>query len=159
MFSSSIDSPIGKIVIRANEREVNFIGFPDEDQENYPNELTEIAAKQLTEYFAGKRIQFSFSFDQGGTDFQKKVWEELLKIPAGKPISYTALSKNMKNPLAIRAIASANGKNKLMILIPCHRVIGRNGDMVGYAGGLWRKEWLLEHEAVMTQIGQSTLIL
>ncbi len=80
-----------------------------------------------------------------------------MNIPAGKPISYAALSKRMNNPLAIRAIAAANGKNKLMIVVPCHRVIGSNGELVGYAGELWRKKWLLEHEAKLTQSGQATL--
>ncbi|HQS06268.1 MAG TPA: methylated-DNA--[protein]-cysteine S-methyltransferase, partial [Daejeonella sp.] len=98
-----------------------------------------------------------FPMAQPGTDFQQKVWDELRRIDAGKPISYAALAKRMKNPLAIRAIASANGRNNLMIAVPCHRVIGSNGDLVGFSAGLWRKKWLLEHEAKMTSIGQSSL--
>lgn len=108
-------------------------------------------------YFAGKRMNFDFPMVQTGTDFQQKVWEELSKINAGIPISYAALAKRMKNPLAIRAIASANGRNNLMIAIPCHRVIGSNGDLVGFSAGLWRKKWLLEHEAKITSAGQTTL--
>ena len=95
---------------------------------------------------------------QIGTDFQKNVWKELQKIDPGKPITYAALAKRMKNPLAIRAIASANGKNNLLIAIPCHRVIGSNGELIGFAAGLWRRKWLLEHEARITMNGQSRLI-
>lgn len=155
--TSILQTPIGSIVITANDTGVHFIGFKDEIQEESPNTLTEKAKEQLTEYFDGKRREFDFPIEQEGTDFQQSVWKELLNISAGKPISYTALSEKMNNPLAIRAIASANGKNKLMIVIPCHRVIGSNGDLVGYAGGLWRKKWLLEHEAKMTGIGQAVL--
>ncbi|WP_026899108.1 methylated-DNA--[protein]-cysteine S-methyltransferase [Daejeonella oryzae] len=159
MFCSSLDSPIGKIFVKANESAVCYIGFAEEISEENSNELTEMAISQLSEYFASKRTEFDFPFEQPGTDFQQNVWKALLSIPAGKPISYAALSKKMHHPLAIRAIAAANGKNNLMILIPCHRVIGSNGDLVGYAGGLWRKKWLLNHEAMTTQSGQSFLIL
>jgi methylated-DNA-[protein]-cysteine S-methyltransferase len=158
MFSSSLVTPIGKIVVKANETAVYFIGFPDDDPEDKPNNLTELGIKQLSEYFEGTRTIFNFPFEQSGTDFQQSVWKELLNVEIGKPISYTTLSQKMKNPLAIRAIASANGKNNLMIVVPCHRVIGRNGDLVGYGGGLWRKKWLLDHEAMLTQTGQSSLI-
>ncbi|MEO8795291.1 MAG: methylated-DNA--[protein]-cysteine S-methyltransferase [Daejeonella sp.] len=158
MFSSSLKTPIGNLFIQADKKAVFFIGFPDEDQNENPNDLTELAKKQLSEYFEGKRQKFDFPIEQAGTDFQKSVWIELLTIPAGQPISYAALSNKMKNPLAIRAIAAANGKNNLMIVVPCHRVIGSNGDLVGYAGGLWRKKWLLNHEAILTQTGQSSLV-
>ena len=158
MFSSSLTTPIGKIVVKANDTAVNFIGFQDEDPEDKPNNLTELGIKQVSEYFEGTRILFDFPFEQSGTDFQQRVWKELLNIEAGKPINYTMLSQKMNNPLAIRAVASANGKNNLMIIVPCHRVIGLNGELVGYAGGLWRKKWLLDHEAMITQTGQSSLI-
>lgn len=156
-FVSILQTPIGSLVIEANETEIHVIGFKDDIKDESPNDLTEKAKEQLTQYFDGQRYEFDFPIEQAGTDFQQSVWKELLKISAGKPISYTTLSEKMNNPLAIRAIASANGKNKLMIVIPCHRVIGSNGDLVGYAGGLWRKKWLLEHEAKMTGIGQTVL--
>ncbi len=156
-FTSLLQTPIGSLVIEANETEVHFIGFKDDVKDESPNILTEKAKEQFTQYFNGHRQEFDFPIEQTGTDFQQSVWKELLNITAGKPISYAALSEKMNNPLAIRAIASANGKNKLMIVIPCHRVIGSNGDLVGYAGGLWRKKWLLEHEAKMTGIGQTVL--
>jgi len=159
MFLSKLESPIGQMIIQANEMEVYCINFPDHLINENPNEITEIAKAQFVEYFEGRRIDFDFPMFQTGTDFRKKVWHELRKIDAGKPITYATLAKRMKNPLAIRAIASANGKNNLMIAIPCHRVIGSNGDLVGFSAGLWRKKWLLEHEAKITSIGQSSLIL
>lgn len=145
------------MVIEASELEICAIGFPSELPLENPNELSEMAKEQFREYFEEKRKDFDFPMAQPGTDFQQKVWDELRRIDAGKPISYAALAKRMKNPLAIRAIASANGRNNLMIAVPCHRVIGSNGDLVGFSAGLWRKKWLLEHEAKMTSTGQSTL--
>ncbi len=145
------------MVIEANENEICSINFPSKIPLEYPNELSELAKEQFMEYFAGKRMYFDFPMVQVGTAFQQKVWEELSKINAGTTISYTTLAKRMKNPLAIRVIASANGRNNLMIAIPCHRVIGSNGDLVGFSAGLWRKKWLLEHEARMSSTGQSTL--
>jgi len=122
-----------------------------------PSPAVLTAARQLDEYFAGKRLVFDFAFRQKGSDFQQGVWEHLCAIPYGKTISYAQLSKRMNNPLAIRAIASANGKNNLWIIVPCHRVIGSDGSLTGYAGGLWRKQWLLEHEAHVQGVGQISL--
>jgi methylated-DNA-[protein]-cysteine S-methyltransferase len=158
MFSSSIESPIGLLVIKANDHEVFSINFSDQLSEQNPNKISEQAKAQFIEYFEGKRTNFNFPILQIGTDFQKNVWNELRRIEAGKPITYAALAKRMKNPLAIRAIASANGKNKLLIAVPCHRVIGSNGELIGFAAGLWRKKWLLEHETRITRSGQSTLM-
>jgi methylated-DNA-[protein]-cysteine S-methyltransferase len=158
MFSSLVESPIGQLIIKANEHEVFSINFPDQLTDESPNKITEIAKAQFIEYFEGKRNNFDFPMLQTGTDFQKNVWNELRKIDAGKPITYAALAKRMKNPLAIRAIASANGKNNLLIVIPCHRVIGSNGELVGFSAGLWRKKWLLEHETRITMNGQSSLL-
>ncbi len=140
MFSSLIESPIGLLIIKANDHKVFSIKFLDQLTDQNPNKITEIAKAQFIEYFEGKRTNFDFQILQIGTDFQKNVWKELQKIEAGKPITYAALAKRMKNPLAIRAIASANGKNNLLIAIPCHRVIGSNGELIGFAAGLWRKK-------------------
>lgn len=159
MFHSILTTPIGNLIIEADSKKVQFIGFRDDIVTPVPNHVSENAKLQFEEYFNGKRKKFDFSFEQPGTDFQQEVWKELLDIPIGKPISYTTLSKKMEAPLAIRAIASANGKNSIMIAVPCHRVIGSNGELVGYSAGLWRKKWLLEHEAKITGIGQSTLEL
>jgi len=101
---------------------------------------------QLNEYFAGTRKLFDIPIIAPGTEFQKKVWNELLNIPYGSTISYRQQADALKNPLAIRAIASANGMNRIAIIIPCHRVIGSNGSLTGYGGGLHRKKWLLDHE-------------
>lgn len=158
MFTSLLQSPIGTISIKADEDFVYSINFSSAEEIETPNFISDLAKLQLNEYFEGKRYAFDFPFKQEGTDFQQKVWDELLTIKAGQPTSYLKLSKQMNNPLAIRAIASANGKNKLMIVVPCHRVIGSTGELVGYAGELWRKKWLLEHEARMMNSGQSTLI-
>ena len=102
---------------------------------------------ELNEYFDGNRQRFDVPFSQTGTPFQQRVWNELLAIPYGATISYLELSKRLGDPKAIRAAASTNGKNKLAIIVPCHRVIGANRELVGYAGGLPLKKWLLQHEA------------
>ena len=102
--------------------------------------------KQLDEYFAGTRKEFTVHTLQVGTAFQQTVWKELCNIPYGRSISYLELSKRIGNVKAIRAVGSANGNNSISIIIPCHRVIGSNGDLIGYGGDLWRKKWLLEHE-------------
>ena len=106
---------------------------------------------QLKEYFQGTRNQFSLTLNPKGTDFQKKVWNELQKIPYGKTITYLDLAKKLGNVKSIRAAANANGKNPIWIVIPCHRVIGADGSLVGYAGGLLRKKWLLDHESPYIQ--------
>ena len=116
---------------------------------NYSGSIPESLQKcvdQLEEYFQKSRTDFDIKLNPQGTDFQKKVWKELQEIPYGKTISYKDQSKKMNAPKAIRAIASANGKNPIWIIIPCHRVIGSDGSLTGYAGGVWRKKWLLEHE-------------
>lgn len=158
MYTSILETPIGRLAIRANDLEVFSVGFPEEIADEKENDLSSMAAQQLKAYFGGKRSSFDFPMKQAGTDFQQSVWKELIRIPLGRPISYANLSRIMQKPLAIRAIASANGKNNLMIVVPCHRVIGSNGDLIGFAGGLWRKKWLLEHEARMLGIGQASLL-
>jgi methylated-DNA-[protein]-cysteine S-methyltransferase len=114
--------------------------------EESDSEITELAKSQLSEYFKGKRKSFELPLLMVGTDFQKKVWEELLKIPYGTTETYQGLSKRLHNPLGIRAIASANAANALSIIVPCHRIIGSCGEMVGYAGGIGVKKKLLKLE-------------
>lgn len=114
-------------------------------------EVLEDAVYQLQEYFEGQRETFNLQLNLQGTPFQQGVWEELLKIPYGKTMSYLELSKKLDNVKAIRAVAAANGKNPLWIIVPCHRVIGSDGSLTGYAGGLHRKKWLLEHESPVKQ--------
>ena len=115
-----------------------------------PEEL-EDAVYQLREYFNGQRQTFSLALNPTGTDFQKRVWAALQEIPFGKTVSYLQLSETLGDAKAIRAVASANGKNPLWIVIPCHRVIGSDGTLTGYAGGLHRKKWLLNHESPAKQ--------
>ncbi len=114
-------------------------------------EVLEDSVYQLREYFEGTRKVFDLNLNPQGTDFQKRVWEALLKIPYGKTVSYLTLSKTLGDAKAIRAVAAANGKNPLWIVVPCHRVIGSDGSLTGYAGGLYRKKWLIDHESPVTQ--------
>lgn len=147
MQTAFINSPLGITKIVGDENGISEISVTSEGaiSEIIPQELQE-AVSQLADYFDGKRKDFNFKLNPKGTDFQQKVWRELLNIPFGKTISYLDLSKKLGDVKAIRAVASANGKNPLWIVIPCHRVIGTDGSLTGYAGGLWRKKWLLEHE-------------
>lgn len=142
-----IKTPLGIAKIVGDEEGISIISILSEGEisTKIPKELKE-AVNQLQEYFEGKRTDFTFKLNPKGTDFQQKVWQGLLEIPFGKTMSYLDLSKKLGDVKAIRAVASANGKNPLWIVIPCHRVIGTDGSLTGYAGGLWRKKWLLEHE-------------
>ena len=142
-----ITTPLGIAKIIGDEHGISEISILKEGELTIkiPQVLQECVT-QLQQYFHGKRTQFDFKINPKGTDFQQKVWQELLNIPFGKTISYLDLSKKLGDPKAIRAAATANGKNPLWIVIPCHRVIGTDGSLTGYAGGLWRKKWLLEHE-------------
>ncbi len=155
-YSSKIESPIGQITIIADDNAVNEITFSEKLVADLTeNTISQLAARELTQYFEGTLKEFSFPMAQTGTPFQQEVWSNLLKIPYGENTSYAKFSAH--NPLAIRAIAAANGKNNIAIVVPCHRVIGSNGKLVGYAGELWRKKWLLQHEIEMAQRGQSEL--
>lgn len=142
-----INSPLGITRIVGDENGITEISVLSEGSISFeiPEHLKN-AVSQLQEYFDGNRTDFTFQLQPKGTDFQQKVWQELLTIPFGKTMSYLDLSKKLGDVKAIRAVASANGKNPLWIVVPCHRVIGTNGSLTGYAGGLWRKKWLLEHE-------------
>ncbi|MES2747693.1 MAG: methylated-DNA--[protein]-cysteine S-methyltransferase [Bacteroidota bacterium] len=145
-------TPIGIAEISGDENGIAIISILQNGElstiipENLKAPIT-----QLNDYFEGKRTDFDFKLNPKGTEFQRKVWEELLNIPFGKTMSYLDLSKKLGDVKAIRAVASANGKNPLWIVIPCHRVIGTDGSLTGYAGGLWRKKWLLEHESPSQQ--------
>ena len=155
-YASVIETPIGKITILADDDFVYAVTFAEKEIVGLPeNELTIMVASQLKDYFRGELQVFDFPMKQKGTDFQQEVWQNLLAIPFGETTSYAKFSAH--HPLAIRAIASANGKNDIAIVVPCHRVIGSNGKLVGYAGGLWRKKWLLQHEREVAQKGQTEL--
>ena len=147
METAYIKTPLGIAKIEGDENGISVISVSDEGiiSSIIPAFLKE-AVFQLNEYFEGKRNDFTFKLNPAGTEFQQKVWKGLLEIPFGKTMSYLELSKKLGDVKAIRAVASANGKNPLWIAVPCHRVIGTDGSLTGYAGGLWRKKWLLEHE-------------
>jgi len=148
MVTAYIKTPVGIAEIKGDENGVSVISILDSEIEltkKIPAVLKE-SVSQLNEYFEGRRRDFTFKINPSGTAFQQKVWQELLKIPFGKTVSYMDQTKKLGDVKAIRAVASANGKNPLWIVVPCHRVVGANGSLTGYAGGLWRKKWLLEHE-------------
>lgn len=147
-----INSPLGITKIEGDEKGIAIISVLSEGEmsKKIPTVLQE-AVSQLQDYFEGNRTEFTFKLNPKGTEFQQKVWQELLNIPFGKTMSYLDLSKKLGDVKAIRAVASANGKNPLWIVVPCHRVIGSDGSLTGYAGGLWRKKWLLEHENPLKQ--------
>ena len=144
-----VKSPLGYTKISGNSEgivSVSVLDSEEKETQKIPKEL-EGCALQLNEYFEGKRTSFQLKLNPQGTDFQKKVWKELQAIPYGKTVTYLELSKRLGDVKAIRAVANSNGKNPLWIIVPCHRVIGSDGSLIGYAGGLHRKQWLLEHES------------
>ena len=124
--------------------------------ENLPKCLLD-CKKQIEEYFKGDRLEFDIDLAPEGTDFQQRVWDELLKIPFGEKRSYLYIAEALGDKNSTRAVGNANGKNKVSIIIPCHRVVGSNGKLTGYAGGVWRKEWLLRHEHEMRYGKQGVL--
>lgn len=144
-------SPIGKIRITSSEYEITSLQFLQEYEAEGNStdqcKLIEECRTQLKGYFEGSLMAFDLPVAPNGTEFQRTVWDLLQKIPYGKTKSYAQMANDLGNPKVIRAAATANGANPIAIVIPCHRVIGSDGNLVGYAGGLWRKDWLLKHEA------------
>ncbi|HEY6171897.1 MAG TPA: methylated-DNA--[protein]-cysteine S-methyltransferase [Candidatus Kapabacteria bacterium] len=145
-------SPLGILELRSRSEAIISVLFTDNSGESSESLLLTNAISQLDEYFAKKRTTFDLPLAPEGTDFQKRVWGELIKIPFGQTTTYLKMAKRLGDEKVIRAAASANGKNPIAIIIPCHRVIGSDGSLTGYAGGLWRKEWLLKHEGVSSQV-------
>ena len=148
-YVSYLEFPIGIVEIISDGENLVSVNFVDEKAKEpiKGNKITITARKQLGEYFKGKRKIFDLPFSLKGTEFQKKVWNALLKIPFGSVVTYSDIANMIGNPNGVRAVGSANSKNPISIIVPCHRVIGKNGKLTGYAGGLDRKEWLIEHEA------------
>ncbi|MBP6871796.1 MAG: methylated-DNA--[protein]-cysteine S-methyltransferase [Bacteroidales bacterium] len=155
-------SPIGMIRLEISGRGLAGLEFSDlsetpsrciktpshsTETPSHSNQMESRIIRQLDEYFSRKRKVFDLELDLQGTDFQKQVWMELLKIPYGRTITYKELSIRLGNPGVIRAAGAANGANPVSIIVPCHRVIGSDGSLTGYAGGLWRKKWLLDFES------------
>lgn len=142
------DSPIGILEISGTEEVITGVHFVDEKVDPEPAIPLPLkdCCRQLYEYFVGDRKEFALKLQLEGTSFQKRVWNQVMKIPYGKTKSYKDIAKAIRNEKAVRAVGSANGKNSFVIIVPCHRVIANDGTLGGYGGGLWRKEWLLEHE-------------
>lgn len=153
METAFIHTPLGIAKLEGDEDGLASITVLDDKLpvSDVIPEVLEEAVYQLGEYFDGRRQTFSLNLNPTGTEFQKRVWDALQEIPFGKTVSYLQLSKALGDVKAIRAVASANGKNPLWIVIPCHRVIGSDGSLIGYAGGLHRKKWLLNHESPAKQ--------
>lgn len=147
-YRAYYDAPIGILEITGTEKGILGICFVDKKIDPDPSIPLPLkdCCRQLYEYFVGDRQEFDLELLFEGTNFQKKVWKQLMKIPYGKTVSYKDIALVIKNEKAVRAVGSANGRNPISIIIPCHRVIAHDGTMGGYGGGLWRKEWLLDHE-------------
>ena len=140
-------SPISILTLRAEDEKIIYLGFNEEGTHKTDSPALLACMTQLDEYFAGKRKIFDLPLELRGTDFRKRVWAELLNISYGETRSYKDIAHYIGNPKAVRAVGGANHHNPVSIIVPCHRVIAANGALTGYGGELWRKEWLLAHEA------------
>ena len=148
MFTTLLPSPVGDLLLRAGpDGRLTDLYTRHDGAATTDWPFPEIS-EQLDAYFAGDREDFDLALAPHGTPFQQRVWEELTRIPYGETISYSELARRLGDPKLVRAVGLANGRNPISIVIPCHRVIGADGSLVGYGGGLERKKWLLEHEAV-----------
>ena len=155
MVQTFLETPLGTLLIQGDQDGISVIKFVENQKEaletdEIPRELRD-TVDQIKNYFDGTLNEFTIKLNPQGTEFQKRVWKQLAKIPFGKTTSYLQMAKNLGDAKVIRAAASANGKNPISIIIPCHRVIGSDNSMTGYAGGIWRKKWLLAHESPVTQ--------
>ncbi len=149
IYQSYLSTPIGFIRILSNGEAITEIKFQDTDGPEDPDIHTESVRTQLQEYFDGKRNSFNIKVQPYGTKFEHKVWAELKKIPMGSTTSYGKIAEKLGDKNSAQAVGAANGKNPIAIVIPCHRVIGANNNLTGYAGGMHRKEWLLKHEGAL----------
>lgn len=166
VFTTYIDSPLGLLEITGTDSQLHSVLFADARHKPAPGQAASEGdapqavtqtIQQLQDYFAGKRLDFDLPLELEGTDFQRKIWTLLLDIPYGTTISYLQLSQRHGDAKAIRAVGTANGSNPICIIVPCHRVIGSDGKLVGYGGDLWRKAWLLQHELEHAPIPQGRL--
>lgn len=140
------NSPIGIIEINEEKGYVTKVSFVELIEKESISKVIELCKKELYMYFNGNLKSFTVPCETFGTEFQKKVWNELTNLLYGDVVSYKYIAEKINNPKAVRAVGNTNRINKIAIIIPCHRVIGSNGNLVGYAGELWRKEWLINHE-------------
>ena len=148
MYQAYYESELGLLEITANDKGITSVIFVDERQEEHTNEMIDQCINELDEYFKGKKKSSQFRCLLREHHF-KNVWDALYTIPYGVSASYLDIAEKVGNTKAVRAIGGANSRNPISIIVPCHRVIGKSGKLVGYAGGLWRKEWLLKHEGIL----------
>jgi methylated-DNA-[protein]-cysteine S-methyltransferase len=147
MYFGYYQSPIGLIEIAWSSGAVRSIDFVEKYRDDYAsNGMAQGVVRQIEGYFNGTRTEFDVALDPQGTDFQKAVWRQLLRIPFGRTASYGDIARAIGKPKAVRAVGGANARNPISLVVPCHRIIGSDGSLTGYGGGLWRKEWLLKHE-------------
>ena len=151
MYKQYFTSPIGNIQITANDQYVTSVLFTSSKEEELPNAVTKKATKQLGEYFESNRKSFDLPFQLASSSFSSLVLDEVSKIEFGKTATYASIASALGNKNKVRAVGNANAKNNLLVVIPCYRIIGSNGSLTGYAGGLKRKQWLLEHEGALAQ--------
>ena len=145
--TSYLETPIGILAVKGTASAIKAVFFVETGSEEMASTAcTELAAQQLQEYFAGERNQFALNLAPEGTPFQQKVWQQLLTVDYGEMVAYQDIAHALGKPKASRAVGAANGQNPIAVIIPCHRIVGSNGKLTGYAGGIWRKEWLLRHE-------------
>ena len=153
MFVRRLATPIGDLTLTASDTALASVEFPSSRPPraggNGRNEILDTACQQLTEYFTGRRTAFDLPLDPSGSEFEHLVWDLLRAIPYGATTSYGALALRLGDPTKARAVGAANGKNPIPIIVPCHRVIGANGDLTGFGGGIERKRWLLQHEGAL----------
>ena len=155
IYYQQMSCPFGKVHLYATEKHLKALLFKPwpaavkDKLQNATNPILEKTKKQLEQYFAGQRTTFDLPINSVGTEFQQRVWKTLMEIPFGETWNYGQLALAIGNKNASRAVGAANGKNPISIIVPCHRVIGANGALTGYAGGLKAKEWLLKHEGVL----------
>ncbi|MBM3944975.1 MAG: methylated-DNA--[protein]-cysteine S-methyltransferase [SAR202 cluster bacterium] len=155
-YRTHLDSPLGRLTLVASDVGLRAVLWPAENPklallspgaiEVRSHPILDAAGKQLAAYFSHKRREFDLPFDLQGTQFQKMAWLALASIPYGTTVSYATQASRIGRPAAVRAVGAANGRNPVPIILPCHRVVGANGSLVGYAAGLDIKKWLLEHE-------------
>ena len=148
IYSDCMTSPLGLLRINASDKGItNILFIDDQPSHTHSNTIIDQCKFQLSQYFDRKSFSFSVPMDTSGTHFQQSVWQALINIPYGEVASYRDIANSIHNPKAVRAVGAANGKNPISIIVPCHRVIGSDGSLTGYAWGIERKKWLLEHEA------------
>lgn len=149
MYQAYYKSELGWIEVKGDESGISSILFVEQKQKDVSHPIVEQCIVELDEYFHKKRTEFTVPLQANGTPFQKQVWNALCSVPYGKSASYLDIAEKIGNPKAVRAIGGANSRNPISIIVPCHRIIGKSGKLVGYEGGLWRKEWLLKHEGFL----------